>query len=140
MIRVGARTASRSGEQHQAGVRIRWLGEEVSLGVVATVIEQKLHLAGGFRALGARRNPRREREREDRADDGRVVSVGGQVAYEGPVDLEPGHREVLRVGKRRVADIEIIFRPAGPGLARQPERLSRLAGVAHERDLGDLDL
>ena len=57
------------------------------------------------------------RHRDDGANDGFVVRVDADIANEGRVDLDRVHRQLLQVGKRRVAGAEIIDRQAQAHIA-----------------------
>ena len=80
------------------------------------------------------------RDRDDRADDRRVVRIIGDVADEGLVDLEPGDREALEVAQARIPSAEIIERDSHIHPAQHGHGIDRLVGVQHDRAFGQLDL
>src|SRR5215470_15689324 len=86
------------------------LGEIEALHLVAAFEAQELHLLARLHAFGDHLELQAVPEADDGAHDHRVVGIGGQIAHEALVDLQPVDRELLHVSERRIAGAEIVDR------------------------------
>ena len=66
------------------------------------------------------------------------LSVGLQIAHEGPVDLDLAHREEPKPEQRRVAGAEVVDRDRHAQPGDGVEHRAGLFGLLEHRGLGDL--
>src|SRR5688500_14723262 len=98
----------------ELGVRLgrHRLAVEKALDFVAAVAAQEAQLGVGLDALGDHLEVQGMAERDDRLREGPVVGLGAaaDVAHERAVDLERVDRQILEVGKARIAGAEVVER------------------------------
>ena len=114
--------------------------QQEALELIAVVIAQESELLLGLDALGDDDELQAPSHRDDGHRDGGVVLVGGEVAHEGLVQLDPVDREALEVVERRIAGAEVVHRDPNALLLEAPERVDRVLRVLHRAGLGDLEV
>ena len=114
--------------------------EVIALHTVTVELPQEGELIFALNAFCHHDQPEAVREKDDRLDD-RIGAVRLIDALdEGAIDLQCLYRQLMQMGKRRVAGAEIVHREVN-AQARQRVDLPRdLADVAHYGRLGDLHL
>ena len=78
-------------------------------------------------------------QRDDRPQDDRSGTVLLARLQERAVDLDGVERELVEVGKRRVAGAEVVERQADARFGKLPQHRSRLFRVLHDKRFGDLE-
>ena len=89
-------------------------GKEKALHFVDVFVPEMVHLAGRFHALGERLEAEVPAELDECPDERFGLRRGCDRAGEASIDLEAVHRELLKVGKRRVAGAEVVHRDPTP--------------------------
>ena len=82
--------------------------EEKSLALVALVRAQERQLFACLDAFGDHALLEISPHADHRADDGRRIRIGSDVAHEGAVDLQGVDREALQVTQARIAGTEVV--------------------------------
>ncbi len=106
----------------------------------AAEVAQELQLRFVFDALCDDGELEGVSEREDRAHDGRVVSVFAQALHERPVDLDGVDGEAIQVAERRVPRAEVVQADVHPQGSEGGHGLDDLVDAVDQHALGDLEV
>ena len=92
-----------------------------ALCLVAAVCLKKSYLVFRFHALSDHTFLETFGHGDDRADDCRIVCIGGDVAHEGSVNLQGIDRKLFQVAQTGIPGTEIIHRETHPNGFERPE-------------------
>src|SRR5215831_8591702 len=110
--------------------------EQMTLTLVAFVVDQKLPLIGRFHTLRDNADSQPLSHCDDREHDGDVVFFVRKAADEYSIDLQCSYREALELRERRVAGPEIIDGDANASPFETLHNLDGLVNVAGDRGFG----
>ncbi len=114
--------------------------EQVALEAFAAVQLEETQLARGFHAFGHDLQVEALGQRQDGADDGRIVGVGEHIAHEALVDLDQVEGQALEVAQRRVPGTEIVQREPYADPLELRHAADRVFHVAQQQAFGELEL
>src|SRR5215467_325776 len=110
--------------------------EQMTLTLVAFVLDQELPLIGRFYTLRNNADPQALSHRNDREHDGDIVFFVRKAADKHSIDLQCSYREALELRERRVAGPEIIDGNANASPFKTLHNLDGLVNVAGDRGFG----
>src|SRR5690606_18277594 len=111
-----------------------------ALKLVACILPQEGELLVRFDALGDDLQAQIVAERDDRANDRRIVRVSRDILHEGTIHLQPVDRKAFEIAQARIAGSEVVDRDLHDEIVELVQHRDELRRVVHHRALGQLDL
>jgi len=85
-------------------------GKQEALRLFAPLTEEELRLLCGFDPLGDHCKTQIMRHCDERAHNGSIVGIVGNVSYKAVVDLDAGEGQAPQIAQRRIAGTKIVKR------------------------------